>query len=283
MISEDQLYVQKIVKKSGTSFFWGMKTLTNEKKRAMFAVYAFCREIDDIADDIYFSKKVKLEKLLIWEKKIYNLFSKKGSNCSLSKELFSAIKKYDLSKIDFLSLIHGMRMDIKENIQFPSKKKLELYCDRVAVAVGYISIKIFGLKSQNARKYAFFLGRAFQLTNIIRDFGEDIEINRCYISTNYLKKFDIKKNLKKLEYHPNLQDVFQLVLKDANKLFNEAEILSKKLDKNKIIASEIMKSFYKAIHSKMYRKKINYKKKIKLNFLDKIFILIFFLRRRYFK
>ena len=139
------------------------------------------------------------------------------------------------------------------------------------------------MKSKNAKKYAFCLGRAFQLTNIVRDFGEDIEINRCYISTNYLRKFDIKKNLRKLEYHPNLQDVFQLVLEDAKKLFNEAEVLSKKLNKNKIVASEMMKSFYKTIHLKMYEKKINYKKKIKLNFLDKMFILIFFLRRKYFK
>ena len=80
MISKDQLYVQKIVKKSGTSFFWGMKALTGQKKRAMFAVYAFCREIDDIADDNSLSKKIKSEKLLVWEEKIYNLFTKKKSN-----------------------------------------------------------------------------------------------------------------------------------------------------------------------------------------------------------
>merc|ERR1711991_978003 len=108
MTSVDQLNVEKIVKKSGTSFYWGMKLLPKIKKRAMFSVYAFCRVVDDIADNsgTIKSKKIKLN-------------------------------------------------DWKKKIQFPSKTEFELYCQRVAVAVGYLSIRIFGLTDHKGKKYAY--------------------------------------------------------------------------------------------------------------------------------
>ena len=197
MAQGDQFEIEKIVKKSGSSFYWGMKILPNKQARAMFAVYAFCRIVDDIADEI--KNKIKREKLLKeWELSIKNLFLKQTTKNSVERELLFSIKEFNLEKKDFLSIIEGMRMDSNSNIVFPSQKKLNLYIDRVAVAVGYLSIKIFGL-SQSAKNYAFFLGRAFQLTNIVRDFREDIDRGRCYISIKYLQKYQIEKNLKKIE------------------------------------------------------------------------------------
>ena len=198
MTSIDQQNVENIVKKSGSSFYWGMKLLPEIKKRAMFSVYAFCRVVDDIADNTgkIKSKKTKLNS---WKKKIDNLYQKKVINESIMKELNTSIENFNLEKKDFISIIDGMLMDAKKKIQFPSTTELELYCRRVAVAVGYLSIKIFGLNDSKGRKYAYSLGMAFQLTNIVRDFKEDLDIGRCYIPGEKLKKYGIKRNISNLE------------------------------------------------------------------------------------
>ncbi len=278
MTSIDQLNVENIVKNSGSSFFWGMKLLPEIQKRAMFSVYAFCRVVDDIADNYgtVNSKKIKLNN---WKKKINGLYQKKKINESILKELKTSIENFNLEKKDFISIIDGMLMDVKKKIQFPSTHEFKEYCKRVAVAVGYLSIKIFGLNGHKSKKYAYSLGMAFQLTNIVRDFREDLEIGRCYIPEVKLKKYGIKKNITNLEKANKIQEVLQEILKDADDFFKKADELSINLDKKKIVASELMKEFYKKIHKKMFKKKINIKKKVKLNFFDKTIILVNFILR----
>ena len=278
MTSVDQLNVENIVKKSGSSFYWGMKLLPEIKKRAMFSVYAFCRVVDDIADNsgTIKSKKTKLND---WKKKIDSIYNNNNKNESILKELKTSIETFNLEKRDFISIIDGMLMDVKKKIQFPSKTEFELYCERVAVAVGYLSIKIFGLSGYEGKKYAYSLGMAFQLTNIVRDFREDLDIGRCYIPRSKLKKYGIKGSLSNLDKTNKIQEVLQDILKDADKLFKKADKISKNLDKKKIIASELMKQFYKKIHKKMFNKNIDIEKKVRLNFFDKTFILINFIFR----
>ena len=274
---DDQIAVEKIVKSSGSSFFWGMKILESDKKRAMFSIYAFCRTVDDIADEIN-NKKLKQRKLRNWKQKIRSIYEQKTPKTSLEKELKLSINKFNLNKLDFESIIDGMMMDALEDIQFPSKKNLDLYCDRVAVAVGYLSIKIFGL-SDKEKKYAFYLGRAFQLTNIVRDFFEDLKRDRCYIASEYLSRYGVDKNIKTIANEPKIQNIFQDILGEAKKYFEKSLLESNSICKKQIIASEIMKNFYQAIHRKMFNKKINFKKKIRLNSIEKVFILSKFLIR----
>ena len=278
MTSVDQLNVENIVKKSGSSFYWGMKLLPEIKKRAMFSVYAFCRVVDDIADNsgTIKSKKTKLND---WKKKIDSIYNNNNKNESILKELKTSIETFNLEKRDFISIIDGMLMDVKKKIQFPSKTEFELYCERVAVAVGYLSIKIFGLSGYEGKKYAYSLGMAFQLTNIVRDFREDLDMERCYIPRSKLKKYGIKGSLLNLDKTNKIQEVLQDILKDADKFFKKADKISKNLDKKKIIASELMKQFYKKIHKKMFNKNIDIEKKVRLNFFDKTFILINFIFR----
>ena len=271
---DDQIEVKKIVKKSGSSFFWGMNVLDSEKKRAMFAIYAFCRIVDDIADEIK-NKRLKIEKLKSWKKKINNIFESKKVKSCIEKELKIAVEKFKLERLDFYAIIDGMMMDAKSDIKFPKKKNLELYCDRVAVAVGYLSIRIFGL-SEKEKKYAFYLGRAFQLTNIVRDFYEDLKRGRCYIASEYLSIYGVKKDIKTIMHDPKLQNILQDILHEANVFFEKSNIEAKKISKKQIIAPEIMKTFYKAIHTKMFKKKIDIEKKIKLNYFQKIYILVLF-------
>ncbi len=150
----------------------------------------------------------------------------------------------------------------------------------MAVAVGYLSIRIFGLNSHEGKKYAYSLGMAFQLTNIVRDFREDLQIGRCYIPRSKLKKYGIKRSILNLDKTNKIQKVLQDILKDADKFFKKADEISINLDKKKIVASELMKQFYKKIHTKMFNKNINIKKKVKLNFFDKTLILIHFILRK---
>ena len=240
----------------------------------MFSIYAFCRIVDDIADEIK-NKRLKIEKLKSWKKKINNIFESKKLKSSIEKELKIAVEKFQLERLDFYAIIDGMMMDAKSDIKFPKKKDLELYCDRVAVAVGYLSIRIFGL-SEKEKKYAFYLGRAFQLTNIVRDFYEDLKRGRCYIASEYLSIYGVKKDIKKIQQNPKLQNILQDILHEANIFFEKSNIEAKKISKKQIVASEIMKTFYKAIHTKMFKKKIHIEKKIKLNYFQKIYILVLF-------
>ena len=273
MASIDQKNVERIVKNSGSSFYWGMKCLPEKKKRAMFSVYAFCRTVDDIADNnrpVNFKKK-ELDK---WIKKINSLYKFSNQEDSLLKELKFSINEFGLEKKDFLSVIDGMKMDTKTKITFPSTKILTAYCEKVAVAVGYLSIKIFEVDKMPGRKYAYSLGMALQLTNIVRDFKEDLEMGRCYLPHEKLKKYGLKKELLNIEKKKEVHDVLQEILKDAKEFFYQADIISKKIEKKKIIASEIMKKFYQKLHKKMYKKKLNFKKKVRLNIYDKISILM---------
>ena len=277
MSDDDQIAIRNIVKKSGTSFYWGMNVLNKEKKRAMFSIYAFCRIVDDIADGIE-NKEEKKKKLREWKKKIKNLFKNKKIDSSIEKELKNSIKNFRLELTDFNSIIDGMLMDAEKDIQFPTKSKLELYCDRVAVAVGNLSIKVFGL-SNREKKYALYLGRAFQLTNITRDFYEDYKNGRCYISSNYFKKFGVNQDMKTMIDDPKLQNIFQDILSEAKNYYEKALSESERICKKKIIASEIMKNFYIGIHSKMFKREINFKQKVRLTSLEKFIILILFFIR----
>lgn len=277
MSDDDQIAIRNIVKKSGTSFYWGMNVLNKEKKRAMFSIYAFCRIVDDIADGIE-NKEEKKKKLREWKKKIKNLFKNKKLDSSIEKELKNSIKNFRLELTDFNSIIDGMLMDAEKDIQFPTKSKLELYCDRVAVAVGNLSIKVFGL-SNREKKYALYLGRAFQLTNITRDFYEDYKNGRCYISSNYFKKFGVNQDMKTMIDDPKLQNIFQDILSEAKNYYERALSESERICKKKIIASEIMKNFYIGIHSKMFKREINFKQKVRLTSLEKFIILILFFIR----
>tara|TARA_B100000579_G_scaffold359151_1_gene315768 strand:+ start:920 stop:1756 length:837 start_codon:yes stop_codon:yes gene_type:complete len=278
MSPNDQLFVERIVKKSGSSFYWGMKVLENSKKRGMFAIYAFCREVDDIADNEG-RRDSKEKKLKEWEKRIHLLFNNSVQKSSLLRELSFSINQFKLKKKDFMSVIQGMRMDVKKKIQFPNKKDLELYCQRVAVSVGLLSIRIFGIKSSLGEKYALSLGMAFQITNIVRDFSEDLEIGRCYIPLELIKKYKVEKNLQLLKNNPNIQNILQDLLFEANVHFLESDELSENFSKKNIIASEVMKLFYRTLHKKMFKKKIDFNKKIGLNLIDKFFIFIRFALR----
>jgi phytoene synthase len=183
-------HVHNVVEASGTSFLQGMRLLPEERREGMYAVYAFCREIDDVADEPA-PVAEKMARLREWRREIERLYEGKPQTLT-GRALLPIVQTYRLDRADFLALIDGMEMDAIEDIRAPSLARLELYCDRVAGAVGRLSIRIFGAEEPQAVSVARHLGQALQLTNILRDLKEDAEAGRLYLPEELLAANNIK-------------------------------------------------------------------------------------------
>jgi phytoene synthase len=184
-------YCQDKAAKSGSSFYYSFMFLPKAKREAITALYAFCREVDDVVDEC---KEVSVAriKLAWWRSEIHNLYA--GSpHHPVTKALADVIHSFDLDQEHFIEIIDGMEMDLDQN-RYADFKQLQLYCYRVASVVGLLSAQIFGFKHRATLKYAHDLGMAFQLTNIIRDVGEDARRNRIYLPQDELAKFGVKES-----------------------------------------------------------------------------------------
>src|SRR5690606_15703205 len=155
---------------------------------AMFAIYAFCRKVDDIADDGVGTREERRLKLDGWREDIAALY--RGQPAGQAQFLSAIVTTYDLRQEDFIAILDGMAMDVAEDIVAPDLATLDLYCDRVASAVGRLSIKVFGMDEGPGFALAHHLGRALQLTNILRDIDEDAAIGRLYLPREYLFEMD---------------------------------------------------------------------------------------------
>ena len=184
-------YCQQKTAASGSSFYYSFMFLPKQKREAITALYAFCREVDDIVDE-YTELKVAQVKLAWWKDEIRNLY--KGNPIHpVTKALQPFIHAYHLSEEHFIEIIDGMEMDLNFN-RYQDFKQLQLYCYRVASVVGILSAQIFGFENRKTLKFAHDLGLAFQLTNIIRDVGEDARRNRIYIPLDDLARFGVSED-----------------------------------------------------------------------------------------
>lgn len=175
---------------SGSTFFWAMRLLPATQRQAMFAIYAFCREVDDIADgDAPHGERV--EALAVWREEIGKLYAGAPGR-PVTRALAGPVQGFGLRRGDFLDVIEGMEMDAREDIRAPSMEVLDLYCDRVASAVGRLSVRVFGLDDAQGLPLAHSLGRALQLTNILRDLAEDAERGRLYLPAELLARHGIE-------------------------------------------------------------------------------------------
>lgn len=165
---------------AGSSFSLAMRILPVEQRQAILSVYRFCRAVDDIADEpIYSSTEERLAGLEQWRREIRSIF--RGRANPELDDLSTAISRFNLRLRDFEAVIDGVAMDAEDIVRAPDWALLDLYCDRVASAVGRLSVRIFGLDEEPGEALAFHLGRALQLTNILRDVDEDALMGRLYI------------------------------------------------------------------------------------------------------
>ena len=188
---------------AGTSFYWAMRLLPPPRRDAMYAIYAFCREVDDIADSDG-PDAAKRDQLETWRREIDAIFAGASAR-PLGQILAADVARFRLRREDFLAVIDGMEMDAGAPIQAPAVAELDLYCDRVASAVGRLSVRVFGVDSPTADQVAHHLGRALQLTNILRDLAEDAERDRLYLPREFLDDAGIALTAPNaVLHHPNL-------------------------------------------------------------------------------
>jgi squalene synthase HpnD len=168
-----------------SSFYLAMRVLDPERRDAMYAIYAFCRAVDDIADEDG-DRALRSAQLDEWRKDLDELYA--GRVHQRCAYLAEPKRRFNLQREDFEAVIDGMAMDVEENIRAPDWNTLDLYCDRVASAVGRLSVRVFGIPGESGRLLAHHLGRALQLTNILRDLDEDAERGRLYLPREALER-----------------------------------------------------------------------------------------------
>ena len=187
-LAASQQHVRAIVADSGTSFYWGMRLLPAVKREAMFAIYAFCREVDDIADSDA-SPASKRAGLALWRAEVEALYAGHPSRPT-SLALAAPIERFGLPRAEFDAMIDGMEMDA-EAMRAPPMAMLERYCRCVAGAVGVLSVRVFGARAPDREAGAVALGDALQLTNILRDLAEDARFGRLYLPRELLRRHGI--------------------------------------------------------------------------------------------
>ena len=171
---------------SGSSFYYSFLFLTPERRRAITALYAFCREVDDIVDETE-DPQIAGTKLAWWRNEIANLFAGRPQH-PVARALEPALAPFNITALRLNEIIDGMQMDLSQS-RYLDFKGLETYCYHVAGVVGLLAAGIFGYRNPRTLEYAKALGIAFQLTNIIRDVGDDARRNRIYLPMDELKRF----------------------------------------------------------------------------------------------
>lgn len=221
-LPEDLAQVRALVQESGSSFYWAMRFLPRAKSDALFAIYAFCREVDDIADgEMPLAEKVAV--LGVWHRHIGDLFGGVPDK-PLTRALAPVVDHYGLRRADFDAVIDGMEMDARGPIIAPSLATLDLYCDRVASAVGRMCVAVFGEPTAPGARVADRLGRALQLTNILRDVAEDAAIGRLYLPVEFLERAGVPVTTpKEVIAHPHIGRALALLGEMAEQAFADAE------------------------------------------------------------
>ena len=191
-------HAEETVRRSGTSFGAGMAILPKRRREAMHAIYAFCREVDDIADDDGLTRDERLRRLGEWRVEIDRLYEGRPE-FPTGLALLDPVREFDLPKNEFLMMIEGMEMDADGPVVAPSMDRLRAYTRRVAGAVGQLSMPVFGApKGAASDAFALSLGDALQLTNILRDVAEDAKIGRLYLPAELLEKYGVPKDPSRL-------------------------------------------------------------------------------------
>jgi phytoene synthase len=223
-----------------------MQLLPYRRREAMYALYAFCREVDDIADGDA-SHALKDVLLSDWRSEIALLYAGRPQH-QVTRALSEAVHLYGLQGSDFLAIIDGMEMDARTDIRAPSLDDLDLYCERVAVAVGWLSVRIFGEETPAGERVAAELGRALQLTNILRDLAEDARRYRLYLPREVLRAHGIYATTPSwVLAQPALPDVCRDVAMLAEKHYSAAMEAIADCPRGAMRPAAVMLHIYRAV------------------------------------
>ncbi len=229
---------------SGSSFYIGMRLLPARQRQAVYEIYSFCRAVDDVADDPG-PREARRDELRKWRADVDALYFSSTPPQRL-RGLVAPIGDFALDRKDFLAIIDGMEMDVVADIRAPDFATLDLYCDRVASAVGRLCVKVFGMNHADGLELAHHLGRALQLTNILRDLDEDSAIGRLYLPREALLQYGITASEPAaVLYHPNIARACALVVERARRHFEVADAVMKRSPRRVVRTPRVMGEAYK--------------------------------------
>ena len=230
---------------SGSSFYTAMRILPRERREAIFEIYSFCRAVDDIADDGG-PRDVRLKQLAEWRSEVNAAYA--GTPPPRLRGLAGPIRTFALRREDFLDVIDGMEMDVKSDIRAPDFATLDLYCDRVASAVGRLCVRVFGMDAAPGVALAHHLGRALQLTNILRDLDEDAAIGRLYLPREALRDAGITATDPRAALaSPSLDKACAVVVERARGHFGEADSIMQSCPRWTVRTPRVMREAYQLI------------------------------------
>ena len=254
---EDLAEVERIVRGAGTSFYRGMRILPADRRAAMYAIYAFCRLVDDIADEPAPAEQ-KRRDLDAWRARIEALEAGRAeaeaTAGAVSRTLLLAVQRFGLRRMDFLAVIDGMQTDAETVIVAPSMNALDEYCDQVASAVGRLSVRAFGDGSAAADEVAHHLGRALQLTNILRDLSEDAARGRLYLPREWLADEGVPLDPEGALADTRLPAVCKRGVSAARAHFARAYAAMERCDKQAMRPARLMAATYAAVLGRLERR-----------------------------
>ena len=229
----------------GSSFYAAMRIMPRIQREAMYEIYAFCRNVDDVADGGE-PAALRRAELARWRQDVMALYN--GHAPARLAGLTVPIAQFGLQRDDFLAIIDGMEMDAAEDIQAPEMAKLDLYCDRVASAVGRLSVRVFGMAEAEGVALAYHLGRALQLTNILRDLDEDARVGRLYLPREALLAAGITAvRAAEVLADPRLGQACDSVIATARGHFTQADAIMTTAPRHTVRTPLIMCKAYRAI------------------------------------
>ena len=213
-------YCQQKAAQSGSSFYYSFLFLPVNRRRAITALYAFCREVDDVVDECQ-DPQIAGTKLAWWRQELAKLYASQPEH-PVTQALLPVLAEFDLPQEQLLEIIDGMAMDLQQT-RYLDFKALSLYCYRVAGVVGLLAAEIFGYRQRKTQKYAHDLGMAFQLTNIIRDVGEDARRGRVYLPVDELKRFDVSvADILNARHSDNFRRLMEFQIERAEHYYEQA-------------------------------------------------------------
>jgi len=246
-----------ITRNSASNLALAFVLLPKPKRDGMSALYAFCREVDDVADDESQPVEKRREQLAAWRADVSRACGTETPHFAVNRELQPVIHQYQLPFSHFDELLRGVEMDLEIN-RYQDYEQLELYCYRVASVVGLLSIQVFGYQDSGCRQYAIHLGKALQLTNILRDVRADAERGRIYLPLSDLSACGVSpEQIFRSEYSEPFFEAANRVARRARHFYQLARETLPSVDRRSMVAAELMGSVYWRLLRKLERQRFN--------------------------
>jgi phytoene synthase len=244
-------YCQEKAARSGSSFYYSFLFLPPNRRRAITALYAFCREVDDVVDECH-DLQVAATKLAWWRKELASIDGGQPQH-PVTQALQAASAEFNLPQEQLQEIIDGMEMDLQQS-RYLDFKALSLYCYRVASIVGLLAATIFGYQDRRTQKYAHDLGLAFQLTNIIRDVGEDARIGRIYLPIDELQRFEVTAaDILNARHSDNFRRLMDFQIERAERYYAQAFDALPAVDRKAQCPGLVMAAIYRTLLDEIKR------------------------------